>query len=178
MDDVAALYATDVLTLGARLRAARLASGLEVEQFAELGGVTPSTLRLLERDGRPPTLATAQRLAETLSVSAAWLAFGEGPRSAGPPEPPRARASARAFAFNLPPELAASFERAGYRATLRVERPGTRLTREDVARVEALLAVWRHRSELAEAVIGAALNTRAARPSEPPAAPPGPRARR
>ena len=178
MDDVTALTPADVLTLGARLRTARLEAALSIEQLAAAGGVARATLRLLERDARRPGLATLQQLAAALGVAAAWLAFGEGPRSARGPESPRARAGARAFAFALPAELASSFERAGYRATLRVERPGARLTRDDVAQVEALLAVWRRREELAEAVIASVLNTRAAAPSEPPPGPPAPQARR
>lgn len=63
----------------------------------------------------------------------------------------------RSVRLPAPGELAAHFERAGFTASLRVSRAdGTPLTDDDIARAEALLAVWEAR-EQAQRALDAAL---------------------
>jgi uncharacterized SAM-dependent methyltransferase/DNA-binding XRE family transcriptional regulator len=65
-----------------RLKTTRKAAGLTQRRTGELAGVSASTTQMAEMGGgRFPCVDTVERLAYALGVSAAWLAFGDGPAS-------------------------------------------------------------------------------------------------
>ena len=63
------------MTIGQRIRAARLDVGLSQKQLAHLAGMSQSNLSELENDHASTTTFTPQ-LAEVLKVPAIWLAEG------------------------------------------------------------------------------------------------------
>jgi transcriptional regulator with XRE-family HTH domain len=64
--------------MGARLRAARKAAGMNQEQLAERAGINQSTVSDIENDEQGT--AYAPELAAPLGVEALWLKTGKGPR--------------------------------------------------------------------------------------------------
>lgn len=81
--------------LGARLFQVRKAAGLGLIKLGKMAGVSHSTIGDIEKGRQLPAVDTVERLARTLKVRAAWLAFGDGPREADTTEPAviRSRAS-------------------------------------------------------------------------------------
>ena len=63
----------------ARLREARSLRDVTVRELGRASGVVEGTVRAMER-GTMPQVDTVERIATSLGVSPAWLAFGEGPR--------------------------------------------------------------------------------------------------
>lgn len=63
--------------LGQRLSEARAAAGLSLSELARRSGVTRQAISNIEMGLADPTTETVQRLARALSVSPAWLAFGD-----------------------------------------------------------------------------------------------------
>lgn len=64
--------------LGARLFQARQKAGLGFIKLGKLSGVSHTTISDIEKGRRMPAVDTVERLARTLKVRAAWLAFGDG----------------------------------------------------------------------------------------------------
>ena len=64
--------------LAVRLRKALRQSGLTRRALARKAGVSDPLIGYLEMGHRLPTVATVERVASGLSVSAAWLAYGVG----------------------------------------------------------------------------------------------------
>lgn len=62
-----------------RLAEARSLRGVTVRELGRASGVVEGTIRSIGR-GALPQVDTLEALAKALSVSPAWLAFGEGPR--------------------------------------------------------------------------------------------------
>lgn len=69
-------------TPGERLRAARKAAKLSVEQIAARTGYSPSGIRAIENGQNGLRTEAAQRLAPVVGATAAWLLTGEGARYA------------------------------------------------------------------------------------------------
>lgn len=63
----------------ARLAEARRERGLSMRAVDKRAGISPGSTRSQEA-GTMPSLDTLELIAKALSVSPAWLAFGEGPR--------------------------------------------------------------------------------------------------
>ncbi len=61
-----------------RLREARLARGMTLEELAGLADVTGPAISYLERGLKVPRADTIEKLARALRVSRCWLAFGDG----------------------------------------------------------------------------------------------------
>lgn len=78
------------LQVGERVRAAREAAELSLNEVGRRAGSSAAAVLSVER-GVTPALDTAEQLARALRVSPAWLAYGLGPR-----EPARRRAAAPA----------------------------------------------------------------------------------
>src|SRR5262245_27659602 len=57
------------VSLGSRIRAARLRQDLSLRETAAKAGITPSALSQLERDHFNPTLGTLKALAEALGIT-------------------------------------------------------------------------------------------------------------
>lgn len=68
--------------LGARLFEVRQEAGLGLIKLGKIAGVSHSTIGDIEKGRQLPAVDTVERLARTLKVSPAWLAFGMGPRAA------------------------------------------------------------------------------------------------
>lgn len=67
------------MTLGTRIRKARLAAGISQANLADLMGITRSACSQWESDhGTAPRRDRLERLAKLLGVSYVWLATGEG----------------------------------------------------------------------------------------------------
>lgn len=66
--------------LGARLFQVRQEAGLGLIKLGRIAGVSHSTIGDIEKGRQLPAVDTIERLARTLKVSPAWLAFGMGPR--------------------------------------------------------------------------------------------------
>jgi transcriptional regulator with XRE-family HTH domain len=62
-----------VSTFARRVRQRRTELGLSQEALAELSGLDRTYISGIERGVRNPTLSTAEKLAEALSVPLAWL---------------------------------------------------------------------------------------------------------
>lgn len=81
--------------LGARLFQVRKAAGLGLIKLGKMAGVSHSTIGDIEKGRQLPAVDTVERLARTLKVRPAWLAFGDGAPSdsaiqlAAPPSSPR-----------------------------------------------------------------------------------------
>ncbi|NKY39644.1 helix-turn-helix transcriptional regulator [Cellulomonas septica] len=71
--------AADALTLGRRLRHARTARGMTLDQLGKAVGVTPSLLSLVENGRREPRLALLRDLADALGVTVPDLLDDEPP---------------------------------------------------------------------------------------------------
>lgn len=65
-------------TLGARLFQARREAGLGFIKLGKLSGISHTTISDIEKGRRMPAVDTVERLARTLKVRPAWLAFGDG----------------------------------------------------------------------------------------------------
>lgn len=61
------------MTLGQRLRIARIKNNLKQIEAAKILGVSPNVLSTYERDFRDPDTATLKKIAETYSVSSDYL---------------------------------------------------------------------------------------------------------
>lgn len=57
---------------------ARQEAGLGLIRLGKLSGVSHTTIGDIEKGRRMPAVDTVERLARTLSVSPAWLAYGTG----------------------------------------------------------------------------------------------------
>jgi transcriptional regulator with XRE-family HTH domain len=66
------------LSICVRLRDARLARGLTLEQLAHLAGITGAAVSYIENGKTVPRADTIERLARALNVPRSWLAFGDG----------------------------------------------------------------------------------------------------
>lgn len=64
--------------LGARLFQVRQEAGLGLIKLGKLAGVSHSTISDVEKGRQMPAVDTVERLARTLRVSPAWLAYGLG----------------------------------------------------------------------------------------------------
>ncbi len=69
-------------TMGQRLKQARKRFGWTQDDLAATSGVGIATVRRIEQETIEPRVTTIRRLATTLQVREAWLAFGEGDESA------------------------------------------------------------------------------------------------
>lgn len=69
------------MTVGSRLRAERIAQGLSQDAVAKRSGVTQGLIAQIER-GTNQGSKHIVRIAEALGVSADWLAYGEGDKTA------------------------------------------------------------------------------------------------
>lgn len=69
--------------LARRLRQARRLKGYGFAELAALTGLSTSVASHIERDGRIPSIATVEKIAEALAVSPGWLAFGSKSESFG-----------------------------------------------------------------------------------------------
>ncbi len=69
-----------------RLRRARQERGLARAQLSKAAGLAPDTVRALEATKRVPRVDTVHRLAETLGMSPAWLAYGLGEKETVSPK--------------------------------------------------------------------------------------------
>jgi len=89
--------AEPVVSLGARLREVRLASGLSLREVARQLGVSPSFVSQLENGKSQPSVATLYSMAQLLGVSIDELFAGDGaaavPAAAAPTKPARALAA-------------------------------------------------------------------------------------
>ncbi len=65
--------------VAARLRSARVESGLSMRALARSAGLTDTAVRSTETGSTIPGLETTERLAVALGVSPGWLAYGLGP---------------------------------------------------------------------------------------------------
>jgi transcriptional regulator with XRE-family HTH domain len=65
--------ADTVFSLGARLRDLRRERALSQRELAELAGLSPNAISLIERDDQSPSVATLQRLARALSVKMSYF---------------------------------------------------------------------------------------------------------
>lgn len=72
------------LGLALRLRKARKKADIPGTVLADRAGVSDAIVRYLEGNSRLPTVETVTRLANALSMSAAWLAFGLGEQDSPP----------------------------------------------------------------------------------------------
>ena len=72
-------------TIGTRLREARLAADLTMQELADKAHLPRgrSDVYRYETGERTPSLQRAGALAQALGVSKGWLVFGEGQRKAG-----------------------------------------------------------------------------------------------
>jgi transcriptional regulator with XRE-family HTH domain len=66
--------------LGARLQGLRDERGLSQSSLAEATGLTRAGIGSIESGRTLPTVASVEQIARGLGVSAAWLAYGEGPQ--------------------------------------------------------------------------------------------------
>ena len=66
------------LSVGLRLKTARDRRGLTMTQLAESAGVGTSTINQIEKGLTQPRGDTVEKLARSLSVPRAWLAYGDG----------------------------------------------------------------------------------------------------
>lgn len=64
---------TCVEVFGKRLKELRKANGYTIEQFADMGGISKSTLGYYENDKRMPDIEILVRIADTLNVNADYL---------------------------------------------------------------------------------------------------------
>lgn len=89
--------AEPVVSLGARLREVRLASGLSLREVARQLGVSPSFVSQLENGKSQPSVATLYSMAQLLGVSIDELFAADGaspaPAAAVPTRPARALAA-------------------------------------------------------------------------------------
>lgn len=69
-----------IVGLAERLREARTALNLAKETLDRLAGVAKGTVANTEAGRSGPRIDTVERLSVVLDVSAAWLAFGDGPQ--------------------------------------------------------------------------------------------------
>jgi transcriptional regulator with XRE-family HTH domain len=75
----------EAATIGQRLRATRQARGLRQIDLALRAGVAANTVAVIERERTHwPHMATLQRLAAVLGVSAHWLRYGAERPPGGP----------------------------------------------------------------------------------------------
>lgn len=72
--------AVRALSLGARLFEARSAAGLTLRALAEMAGISHTAVNGIEKGHQIPAADTIEALAQALSVSPCWLAYGIGPR--------------------------------------------------------------------------------------------------
>lgn len=86
---------TDPLTLGRRIRHARGAAGLTLDQLGEAAGAAPSLLSQIENGRREPRLSLLQALADALDVPVADLLADAAPSHRDALEIELARAQAR-----------------------------------------------------------------------------------
>jgi len=73
--------ASDLVTLGHRIRHFRSASALTLDQLGEQVGLAASQLSLIENGRREPKLSVLQQLAQALGVPLAELLSGEAPNT-------------------------------------------------------------------------------------------------
>lgn len=66
--------------LGARLFRIRKEAGLGLIKLGKMAGVSHSSISAIEKGRQLPAVDTVERLARTLGVSPAWLAYGENTR--------------------------------------------------------------------------------------------------
>ena len=64
---------TCVEVFGKRLKELRKANGYTIEQFADMVGISKSTLGYYENDKRMPDIEILARIADTLNVNADYL---------------------------------------------------------------------------------------------------------
>ena len=64
---------TCVEVFGKRLKELRKANGYTIEQFAEAGGISKSTVGYYENNNRMPDIEILSRIADVLNVSADYL---------------------------------------------------------------------------------------------------------
>lgn len=69
------------VSVGSRLRLARVACGLSVLALAQLAGASHTAVGNIERGGTMPTIATVEALAKALNISPGWLGYGVGPQT-------------------------------------------------------------------------------------------------
>jgi len=60
-------------TVGARIRATRLARGMKMAELARAAGLSPSAISRIERDERDPVTATLAQVARALGVDPGTL---------------------------------------------------------------------------------------------------------
>ena len=65
------------MSIGEKIREKREAFNLTQRELAEVIGVTPQHLSLLEQDKKTPSVALLGRLAQKIGVSIDYLVFGE-----------------------------------------------------------------------------------------------------
>ena len=74
-----------VMTIGERIKEARLAAGMSQEKLGEIIGWRQSRVGNYERGIREPRVDDLEKIARALNVSVLWLATGEGPMVADLP---------------------------------------------------------------------------------------------
>lgn len=68
--------------VGERLREARMLRGYSVREVGRLSGTSDTLVRMTETGQTLPNIGKVEALADALSVSPGWLAFGIGPMQA------------------------------------------------------------------------------------------------
>ena len=66
------------MSIGQKIREKREAFNLTQRELAEVIGITPQHLSLVEQEKKAPSVALLTRLAQKLGVSIDYLVFGEG----------------------------------------------------------------------------------------------------
>jgi len=77
--------------LGGRLREARTAQGLSLNEVGRRAGAPASQVQKTEQGTTVPTLTTIEQLATALRLSPAWLAFGLGEMTLPNPRYPKSQ---------------------------------------------------------------------------------------
>lgn len=98
-----AVWQSDGMNFGGRLRDTRKARGLRGVQLAAKSGVDGTTISRYERGERlSPEADKVTKLAKALEVNERWLLTGEGPKEPGPItiEPPIGRSALEAVLFS------------------------------------------------------------------------------
>ena len=127
------------MSLGERLREARIARNLNGVELAAIVGCSPAALSRWETGDRRPKAVDLAKLAEALRVRDRWLATGDGPRDPAPVE-------------DGPPVGAAALEAVLYAwtwgdGTAPEDVDAIELTLRDEARTHGTrsASAWRHR---------------------------------
>lgn len=94
-------WQSSAMSLGDRLREARIARNLNGVELAAIIGCSPAALSRWETGDRRPKAVDLSRAAEALRVRERWLVTGEGPREPAPVEegPPIGAAALEAVLY-------------------------------------------------------------------------------